>query len=102
MPRVILVIWYYYYSHWGRYNFTIWYYNYTATGDYQELVNVTLVFPAESSERSQLCEVVKIIGDEKQEENETFTVDLRTQNRNDVLTTMSFTVVIIDDDKRNN
>jgi hypothetical protein len=70
---------------------------FSVPGDYLELVDATLTIPAGSLQDTQSCGEVQVVGDEIREADETFMVQITPQNINDVVTTVTFRVVIQDD-----
>ena len=69
----------------------------TAPSDFT-LLNNTLQFPSGSSADDVICAMIAIIEDVIVEHNETFTVSLSTENRNDMITPNATLLTITDDD----
>lgn len=60
-------------------------------------MDATLTIPAGSDQFFRNCSSVLIFGDSIRENDEVFTVEKTPQNDNDVISTMSFRVTILDD-----
>ena len=60
-------------------------------------MNASLSFPPDSERGTLECIIVRIIGDNIREGSETFRVELRPLNANDMVDTQSLDVIILDD-----
>ena len=68
-----------------------------AAADYHELTDVLLTIPSGSSAGFIVCTVVAVIGDLVKENNETFIIEVKTLNSNDIISTYQQHVTIMDD-----